>query len=684
MAEFGRSETTIAYNPGVGTATLKLDEIDLGGGKPAGEDFLGQLDAMAKRAEARKLADESTLRLDDIDLGDVSIREDFVIRTREDELLGRAKALMAEEKFAEAREPLLILLEEVGEHHEAIFLLALCHFHAMEPVDALRLLNRLGGRRMEAALAARVGILRAQVRGTLQTTALLENMFLFATGNFELAAARVRELVEVDPEEWLYHFMLAGSLMKAEQHEAALKAIQTGLDAVGPGDRARLEPLRAEVETSLARAKMAVARALYRRGKFGAARSKLRRLDPACRATRLWQTFDGYLQRLDGGPLGAFRGYRGPSDVQPPGSMQEAEALYQFLVEEEMLSVRERVDAEDFVGATLVLLSAVIHVPHYSYARFLLAGSIYREMGDRIAGGDPPPLDELTARLESALGHARIGALDPEIRDGQRLLEEIERLLQHLKNTVREAEAVHGAIEEFHGIMSSVKDGITSLDQLKAVRSRLQKLRDRMPAVRQAAASEEAVEAVGQLDKALGKHLKDAGEALTDLEAAKSESKLVNEAAKEFVSIMKKAKGGIRTRGQLEKIESRLKQLRERVRTLRGTVKSSQSKKALDELRDAVDKNLGQIDSARGGGGGGGTADGGIVDMVVDAVNQDIQQIESGGGVHDHQERQKHRNFLEASRGVARDLRERATSSGDRQKLDALIESVDRAISRYL
>ncbi len=160
----------------------------------------------------------------------------------------------------------------------------------------------------------------------------------------------------------------------------------------------------------------------------------------------------------------------------------------------------------------------------------------------------------------------------------------------------------------------------------------------------------------------------------------------MNEAAKEFVSIMKKAKGGIRTRKQLEKIESRLKQMRERVRTLRGTVKSSQSRKALDDLQEAVDRNLGQIDSARGGGGGGGggTAEGGIVGMLAEAVTQRIRQIESGGGVYGHQERQDHRNFLEASKGLAGDLREKATSPGDRRTLDALIESVDRAISRYL
>ena len=682
MAKFGESDRSIAFNPMVDTKTLRLDEIDLEGGKAVGEDFLSLLDVMAEEAEAGKLAAESSIRLDDFDLGDVSIHEDFVARGRADELLGKAKALMAGEEFAEAQEPLCELLEEVGEHHEATFLLAMCLFRTLEPLDALRTLNRLRGKGMEATLEVHVGILRGQIRGVLQTTALLENMVLLARGEFEQAADKVRELVGLDPEEWLYHFLLAGNLMKAEKHDAAMTAIQAGLEAVAPDDRPRLETLRRQVEMGWARGKMAKARGLYRRGKYGAARSKLQHLDSSCKSTRLWQTFDGYLRLLDGGLMGTFRGYRGPSNVKPPGSMQEAEALYQFLVEEEMMSVRESVENEDFGDAIIVLSKAVIHTPHYSYARFLLAGSIYRRFGNRITSDDPPTLSELTSDLESALGHARVGALDPEIRDGTHLLQEIEKLLEHLRHTGREADAVNGAIEEFHGIMESVKEGISSLRQLKTVQSRLQKLNERMPMVRKAARSENAVEAVGHLEKALKKHLKDAGEALTDLGSAKGEAKLVNGAGKEFASIMKKAKGGISSRRQLENIESRLEKLRDRIRSLQNKVKSSQSKKALGDLMDAVNKNLRQIDSARSGGGG--TGDAGMLDTLEGALRAQVEKMESLGGISGYQERQEARTFLETIKTVAEGLRGTGSSSESGQTADDLIDSVDSAIRRYL
>jgi len=686
MAEFGKTDRSIAFNPGVDTRALKLDEIDLGGGKAMGDDFLSQLDGMAKEAEARKVANESSLQLDDLDLGDISIHEDFVVKSREDELLSKAKALIADDEYAEAQEPLLQLLEEVDEHHEALFLLALCRFHTMEPIDALRLLNRIRGKRMEAALSARVGILRERIRGILQTTALIENMLLLATGNFGKAAARVRELVEVDPEEWLYPFMLAGSLMKADEHEAAMDAILAGLETVDPEDRHRLEPLRQQIEMAWAREKMAEGRSLYRKGKFGAARSKLRRLDPACKATGLWQTFDGYLQRLDGGFLRSVRGYRGPADVKPPGSFHDAEALYQFLVEEEMRAVLAMVELEDFEGAIIELTTAVLHAPHYPYAQFLLAGAIYRRLGERISSGDAPPLQELLAGLESALGHARIGATDPEIRDGERLKDEIEKLLGNLKQNEREAEAVNGAIEEFHDIMQSVQEGISSTGQLKTIVARLQKLQERMPSVRREARSENAIEAVDHLEKALKKHLKDAGGAMEELGAAKGEAKLVNSLAKEFMSIMKKAKGGIRSRRQLEKIESRLTALKSEVRSLRKKVKSSQSKKALDDLMEAVNRNLDQIESARrGGSGGAGSVSGGsMVNTLAETFASRMQQLESSGGVSGYQERQELETFLNATKGLAENLRENASNEGERQLLDAIIQAADSAMQRYL
>jgi len=671
MAEFGESDRSIAFNPLVGTGTLQIDEIDLGGGKAVGEDFLSQLDVMAKEAKAGEQAAESSIRLDDFDFGDVSIHEDFVVRGRADELLGKAKALMAAEEFADAQEPLRELLEEVEGHHEGTFLLAMCLFKTVEPLDALRLLNLLRGKGLEATLEAHVGILREQIRGVLQTKALIENMVLLGMGQFEQAADRGRELVEVDPEEWLYHFILAGSLMKAGRHDAAMAAIEAGLEAVASDDRPRLEALRRQVEMGWAREKMARARSLYRQGKFGAARSKLQRLDAGCKATRLWQTFDGYLQRLDGGVLGSFRGYRGPSDVKPPGSMQEAEALYQFLVEEEMISVMELVKNDDFEGAIFALSKTVIHAPHYPYARFLLAGSIFRRWGEAISSDAPPSIQELTSGLESALGHARVGALDPEISDGQRLLREIEKLLEHLRHTGRESDAVNGAIEEFHGIMESVKDGISSLKELKNIQSRLQKLQDRMPGVRKEARSKNAVEAVDHLEKALKKHLKDAHEALTDLGPAKAEAKLVNRAGKEFASIMKKAKGGIRSRRQLENIESRLEKLRDRIRSLQNKVKSSQSTKALGDLMGAVNKNLRQINSARSGGGGTGTAD--MLDTLEGAFRAQVEKLEGPGSISGYQERQEARTFLEGIRTLAVGIE----GAGD------LIDSIDSAIRRH-
>jgi len=72
------------------------------------------------------------------------------------------------------------------------------------------------------------------------------------------------------------------------------------------------------------------------------------------------------------------------------------------------------------------------------------------------------------------------------------------------------------------------------------------------------------------------------------------------------------------------------------------------------------------------------------VNTLAETFASRMQQLESSGGVSGYQERQELETFLNATKGLAENLRENASNEGERQLLDAIIQAADSAMQRYL
>jgi tetratricopeptide (TPR) repeat protein len=676
LQDTGPSELKLdndVHMPAGGLKTHKLEIAD----RTGKDEFLGHLDQMAKDARARQGAETAELQLPEFEIEEGVVSKEFEAESKLAKLLKEAKAYIVREEFKKALRPLAALLKESPRHHEGLYLTAFCQYGLKDPMAALRALVPLRTVNLESRLATRVRALRERIRSVLFLKVLLKNQLLVLAERYDEAIKEVRELVQVDPEVWLYHFLLGGALMKAGRHKEALAALNAGIAACNASDHAQLLQLKRMVGVQLATAQMTPARALYKTAKYGKARAKLRRLDDTCRATRVWQMFDDYLGQLDSGTLGFLKSAKKPSDAKPSGSAEEAESLYQFLVEEEMKQAILLMKREQFARAQPVAQKAVYYAPGYPFAHFLYSSAIYKGLEKKFLKKSPPPPEEAVVTLEKVLKHARFAVRDRDIKQAPGLVQVAERLLQEfakvrkkLEQRKKDAKLVNAAIEEFHSIMEDSKK-VDSVEGYENLDVRLRSLARELPGIRRRVHGTEAKKATDELKKAVQRNLEQLERILHEVGKHKKEAKLVNDAGQEFQEIMKDAE---KNPAQLDSIHRRLKSLSGRLPGIRRRVHSAKACEAVDMLKKAVQRNLDQLDSL---------GEDAKVAPLIQRFNMMMEGITKMGGLSDRDMIMTVKTFFETLKSDCQSTRRAISQSSARKKLDELISAIDKVLKQF-
>lgn len=569
--------------------------------KAGAEDFLTQLDRLAEKVRDQQYSQAAELKIAEV-IPETGLVDESALEAESqvDRRLREARQLIGEEKFQEALEPLAGVLKEVPDHPEALYLMAYCHYHLDEDLQALRVLAPLRGMRLDRHLANRVEALRTDICQRLFLHLILETILFMHQDDHEEAIARLREVVDLAPESGIFHFMLAGSLMTAERFWEALEAVNYGLSAAAVEHRDLLETLKGQIQQQFCTREMEPARALFKRREYRKARAVLQGLNAEYRTLPLYAAFEGYLTRLGGGMLGWLR-QRNPREVQPPGSFADVDALYFFLVGQEIRGAKGFIEKGNIDQALNLLRQVLQYCPLFPYANFLYGGCLYRWVGERIAGNDRPELEELISALTEAQACLRLAMSDGEITEAsQDLLKRVEEPLraarevqEELARRREEASYVNAVIQEFEAIMRTAKDGIQSPAHHRKIFGKMQALKAKLPSVGKRVRSADGREAITKLSEAVERNLRQ----LANIEKEIQESEIVKGNIQKFNGIMDSIPGRrITTYQQLNQLRQSFRSLKEQVEADKRKLRGTESKNTLDQLLEAVNRHLRELD----------------------------------------------------------------------------------------
>lgn len=487
--------------------TLKASDIhfrdfslDAKAAPSLGGDVLDRINRAAR--QPTQSAGAITLGAVDVDFG--SLRADLGDEGPEAKLLREAKRLVNERQYAPAIGRLHEVLALDPHHHEAIYLIAFCQFHLKQVSAAATTLGPLHNAELSNRLRTRVRGLRDDIRQvTLPAAAKIYEAAIKSQPAAEKAVEPLAEFVANDPGMGKFHCFLAGTLLVAQLAAEARQAVARARE-MAETDQEELEQIAAMIDRRL----FSPAREHFRAKRYVEARKSLAEMPESTYVLPMWRSFDGYLQYLaESGRLKSRGGAGGT--VEPPGSRETINALFEFLAAPEMKQARDAIGRSDRPAAEKSLRAALQYVPPYSVANHLLATCVYQRVGANVKGLIGSDLDDDKARqlhackkeLDAAAPLAECAAGDREISDAASLLGSIRQMSQEIETVVDRFEAqahdaplVNKLIDDFIPVLMGVVElnimlsGSPSPWEVRSkvveLHSRLSKSRSELPRLR--------------------------------------------------------------------------------------------------------------------------------------------------------------------------------------------------------
>jgi tetratricopeptide (TPR) repeat protein len=459
------------------TSTLKATDIHVQaisfeGKAAAGAATEDLLDRLARAAQTAQAQPDAALRLGAFDADFSGLAAVLGDEGPEGPLLREARKLIADEQYKAALQKLEEVFAIDEHHHEAVYLVAYCQFRLEQILAALKTLLRLLDADLNNRLRTRVSSLKAEIRQRTMPRAARIYARAVKSKQTDDALSPLREFAETDPEVGKFHFFLAGVLVVAGKMDQARQVAGAGL-AVCQTERDELEGFLRDIEQRFLPQMLKPARDLFREQKYTAARKKLQELDAQAQQTELWRTFDGYLERLTGGSGGFLSRLvsRKPQGIDPPGTPEQQQTLYEYLVNPELRAARKAIEDGDHRKAERALEAALAITPAFSLINHMSAVCVYQRVGEGVkakigsdldaAGADR--LREYRDQLLEAHERAVVGSRDPSNTQGRQLVQSIETMRREIEAVVdayqkraEDADLVNEAVDDFIKVLVSL------------------------------------------------------------------------------------------------------------------------------------------------------------------------------------------------------------------------------------
>jgi len=403
---------------------------------------------------------------------------------------------------------------------------------------ALRCLAPLRNARLESQLGTRVEALKKNLRDDMLLPVLPETKLLMLV-DANRCIERQRELVQLDPEYFLYHVMLAITLTTSGRHTEALNAVLFGLQHTSPNDRGMLQELKSGIEKVALTEVLAPAVRFFKEGKYGDASSHLSELDKGLQDLPICRIFKNHIEKSNGGLFGLFRRVKA-SGLSLTFSAKDVDAFHFILVKDEISEAKLCLTG-NARAAISHLTDALRYAPEFPFAHFLMAVAAFQDLTAQFQSSNKPDLEAAIKALKDAREHAKIGAKDEEINQAKDLLKAVESNLEQLEGfkpriaqQLNDQKLITPLVEAFNGCMTDLQDGNHLPSQLKKAHDTLLGLSRKIPVTRRKLRVKESQEVMDQLEQAVKNNLDPLSDVVIKLKGVSDEEAIFRKHAASF------------------------------------------------------------------------------------------------------------------------------------------------------
>lgn len=227
-----------------------------------------------------------------------------------------------------------------------------------------------------------------------------------------------------------------------------------------------------------------------------------------------------------------------------------------------------------------------------------VAEAIDHRLSGQLAGGERcsdfselEEAEELFAAAEEWLSKTRSRleeeSEEPKSESEEVSLEDVERLEQHLNNTLTGI-YMGPAMERYQAIMERARKGIDSAENADEIAAELASLQEEVERVGERLGT-------GEPHRDLLEAIEGSLRQVRKIQRQAAEAELLNDATKRFNLLMETAKGGFSSPTDQSRFRNAMSRLGDSVDGLLTSVESSEGKKAVENLRSAIDNVLSQI-----------------------------------------------------------------------------------------
>ncbi|MBN2202412.1 hypothetical protein JW777_10690 [bacterium] len=648
-----------------------------------------KLDGFDVQAEINKMADsaktDDSLRLGEILPDDTLLTAGGLIDV-DFALLQEAKAHIQKKEYLPASQKLDAYLAKKKGHPEALYLKALCILYTDKPIgtlnnqiSALRILSSIDPARTGKPLDDLIAALKTRACGQVY---LKFPILMMISAN--ILFTQLTELMQLDPQRAEYYAFKAIVLRGQRNVPAAYECVLEGIRIAGDRVPPILTGLKNDLESQLLYLALQPAIQHFKKEEFGKSLKALGKADDRFKGTVEYTLFDAYLRQFSaGGLLGRLGGSKKIADVKMGGSLDERKKLQSLIVRDEILVAQQHMNRGNFAGAEQVLMSALQVTPDYVFLCFLLAACRFRQFNDAFQKQRLPDIDTILSELEKTRQFAKLATADADQPVPAQLLAQVEQAIGFftgLRSAIlkrqEEIGRVNAIIKEFVSIMERAKKGIDSPQVLEELFKRMKEVKKQVTQAKPKMALDESKKTLLQLDQAVDRNLKALQSLSKVIEDQKKDVVVINGATERFKSIMERAKGGIDSESKLEGITEDLRKLKRDIPAMNRKLITDGARKNLDQLEQAVDRNLGQVEQMST------TFRSQFKDKaVVDEHGKEFLSImavlKSGSKFTSRYELQRFRDRVSAAQSEAKKARSTVTTAGAKEALGQMINQYD-------
>ena len=498
-----------------------------------------------------------------------------------------AREFIDKSKYNQAAAALDRALQIKSGNAEALYLSGYCYFMLEQPEQALVTLLPLKNMKLAAALAKEVTTLKEKIRGQMLFKVVILNIILIRGNKFEQAIQHMNQVIQIDPDCEIYHFLLGGSLMNAGQLDRARAAIQVGIQSCGAANSEMLQNLKGQVMDRQVAAQLAPARDFVKRGQHDKARDKIRALPADLRQTILVKNFETYLGEM--GNNGNLSYGSKARVLTPTVKYKTMDDFHFFLVGSEIKSASDLMQKGKFQDAEKILENVVALAPRFPFGHYLYANCVLDRLMQRTqARGGKPSAEDVESMIKTANEHARFGSVDTEIKGAQTLVDVTGNFL----TTIKDSKSFNELAAKFQAIMNGVKKGIKTPQQLKDVHAQISQLRDEVSRGAKSASTSDSKKNFDDLYAAVDRNFQQLQTMKLELE----ETEAVNNLSAQFMARMEaiKRRGGLNT-WERSSERTYFEDLKGDAQNTMNKSYSSKARQELKTLIDVIDKVISQL-----------------------------------------------------------------------------------------